>query len=225
MDPALRQAQGPLNISFIFFTVIQAWCWTGAENLSILRSGKEKMHSETNINSHCHLEDFWLNGHHSRHWIDNSTGYDLGEAYYTPSHKEYLQRIKLRKQLQEKLHPLINTKLTNKGSQIDANFTSRSIGKLGSDKAINKSVLNGFSTQEHFEAACQIKQFYEKSDFIGRFLDDRNDPNVIAMYRFQIPITLTSGKKAFAYISTKEVKIHGNRTYTIELLSNPYQKK
>ena len=65
---------------------------------------------------------------------------------------------------------------------------------------------------------------YEKSDFIGRFLDDRNDPNVIAMYRFQIPITLTSGKNGFAYISTKEVKIHGNRTYTIELLSKPYQK-
>jgi hypothetical protein len=45
------------------------------------------------------------------------------------------------------------------------------------------------------------------------------------MYRFQIPIILTSGKNAFAYISTKEVKIHGNRTYTIELLKNPYQKK
>lgn len=60
--------------------------------------------------------------------------------------------------------------------------------------------------QEHFEAACQIKQLYEKSDFIGRFLDDRDDPNVIAMYRFQIPITLISGKKAFAYISTKYQK-------------------
>ena len=63
------------------------------------------------------------------------------------------------------------------------------------------------------------------SDFIGRFLDDRNDPNVIAMYRFQIPIILSSGKSAFAYISTKEVKIHGNRTYTIELLKIPYPKK
>ena len=183
------------------------------------------MYSETNITSRCHLEDFWSNGHHSQHWIDNSNGHDLGEAYYIPSHKEYLQRIELRNQLQIKLQPLINTKFTNRKSLIDANFTSRSIGKLGSDKAINKSILNGFSTQEHFEAAFQIKQLYEKSDFIGRFLDDRNDPNVIAMYRFQIPIILTSGKNAFAYISTKEVKIHGNRTYTIELLKNPYQKK
>lgn len=143
------------------------------------------MYSKTDITSHCHLEDFWINGHHTLHWIDVSTGNDL----------------------------------------IDANFTSRSIGKLGSDKAINKSVLNGFSTQEHFEAAFQIKQLYEMSDFIGRFLDDRNDPNVIAMFRFQIPIILSSGNKAFAYISTKEVKIHGNRTYTIELLKNPYPKK
>ncbi len=176
------------------------------------------MDSDKNIASHCHLEDFWSNGHHSRHWIDDLNRNDLGEAHYIPYHKEYLQRIEFRKQLQIKLQPLINTKLTNKNSLIDANFNSRSIGKLGSDKAINKSVLNGFSTQEHFEAAFQIKQLYEMSDFIGRFLDDRNDPNVIAMYRFQIPIILTSGKNAFAYISTKEVKIHGNRTYTIELL-------
>lgn len=183
------------------------------------------MYSKTDITSHCHLEDFWINGHHTRHWIDDSTGNDLGEAYYIPSHKEYLQRIELRKQLQIKLQSLVNTKLTNKNNLIDANFTSRSIGKLGSDKAINKSVLNGFSTQEHFEAAFQIKQLYEMSDFIGRFLDDRNDPNVIAMFRFQIPIILSSGNKAFAYISTKEVKIHGNRTYTIELLKNPYPKK
>ena len=183
------------------------------------------MYSEINITSHCHLEDFWSNGHHTRRWIDDSTGKDLGEAHYIPSHKEYLQRIELRKQLQIKLRPLVNTKLTNKNTLIDANFTSRSIGKLGSDKAINKSVLNGFSTQEHFEAAFKIKQLYEMSDFIGRFLDDRNDPNVIAMYRFQIPIILSSGRKAFAYISTKEVKIHGNRTYTIELLKNPYPKK
>ena len=183
------------------------------------------MYSDINFTPHCHLEDFWSNGHHTRHWIDDKSGIDFGEAHYIPSHIEFLQRIELRKQIQMELQPLVNTKLTNKNSMIDANFTSRSIGKLGSDKAINKSVLNGFSTQEHFEAAFQIKQLYEMSDFIGRFLDDRNDPNVIAMYRFQIPIILTSGKNAFAYISTKEVKIHGNRTYTIELLENPYQKK
>lgn len=183
------------------------------------------MYSKTDITSHCHLEDSWTNGHHSRHWIDDYTGNDLGEAYYIPSHKEYLQRIELRKQLQINLQSLVNTKLTNIITLIDANFTSRSIGKLGSDKAINKSVLNGFSTKEHFEAAFQIKQLYEMSDFIGRFLDDRNDPNVIAMFRFQIPIILSSGNKAFAYISTKEVKIYGNRTYTIELLKNPYPKK
>ena len=183
------------------------------------------MYPEINIASNCHLEDFWSNGHHTRHWIEDSSGNDLGEAYYIPSHKEFLQRIELRKQLQLKLQPLVNTKLTNKNSLIDANFTSRSIGKLGSDKAINKSVINGFSTQEHFGAAFQIKQLFEMSDFVGRFLDDRNDPNVIAMYRFQIPIILSSGKKAFAYISTREVKIHGNRTYTIELLENPYIKK
>ena len=172
-----------------------------------------------------HLEDFWNNGHHSRHWIDNETGRDMGEAIYVPSHKEYCERLKLRKDLQEELKLLINKKFTNKESGIDSNFSARSIGKLGSDKAVNKSVLNGYTTQEHFEAAMQIKQLYESSDFIARFSDDRNDPNVIAMNRFQIAIILSTGKKAFAYITTKEVKFHGNRTYTIELLSSPYQKK
>ena len=48
----------------------------------------------------------------------------------------------------------------------------------------------------------------------------KDDPNIIAMYRFQIPIKLSSGKMGFAYITTKEVKIHGNRMYSIELLLN-----
>lgn len=169
-----------------------------------------------------HLEDFWQNGHHSRHWIENKTGRDLGKASYAPSHKEYLERIELRKNLQTKLKPFTNTKFVNTKSGISANFSSRSIGKLGSDKAVNKSVLNGFSSAEHFDAAMQIKNLYEASDFIARFSDDRNDPNVIAMYRFQIQMKLSTGKTAFAYISTKEVKIQGNRTYTIELLSKPY---
>lgn len=174
------------------------------------------------MQSEYHLEDVWNNGHHSMHKIDDKTGLSLGEASYVPSHKEYLDRLELRKKLQLKLKPFVNTKFTNKKSGINANFSSRSIGKLGSDKAVNKSVLNGFSSKDHFEAAMQIKSLYEASDFIAKFLDDRNDPNVIAMYRFQIHITLSTGRNAFAYISTKEVKIQGNRTYTLELLSKPY---
>ena len=172
----------------------------------------------------CHLEDFWINGHHTRHWIDDKTGYDIGEATYIPSHKEYLERIELRLVLREKLESFVNKKFTNIKSGIGANFSARSIGKLGSDKAVNKSALNGFTTYEHFEAAMKIKQLYEASDFIARFPDDRNDPNVIAMYRFQIPLILSTGKPSFSYITTKEVKIQGNRTYTIELLSKPYPK-
>lgn len=179
--------------------------------------------SEQDIDfSACHLEDFWANGHHTRHWIHNETGEDFGEATYTPSHKEYRERIELRKLLQDELKPLSNMKFTNIKSGINANFSARSIGKIGSDKAVNKSALNGFSTAEHFEAAMQIKALYESSDFVGRFLDDRNDPNVVAMYRFQIPIVLTTDRKAIAYITTKEVKIQGNRTYTLELLVEPY---
>ena len=169
-----------------------------------------------------HLEDFWYNGHHSRHWIENESGHDLGVALYSPSHTEYQERLELRKSLQLQLKPLVNKKFTNKKSGISANFSSRSIGKLGSDKAVNKSALNGFTSSEHFEAALQIKQLYENSDFIARFNDDRGDPNVIAMYRFQIPLLLSTGRKTFAYITTKEVKIQGNRTYTIELLAQPY---
>lgn len=172
-----------------------------------------------------HLEDFWNNGHHTRHWIDNKTQFDMGEATYIPSHKEFLLRKELRAKLQKQLKPFVNMKFTNQNCGINANFSARSIGKLGSDKAVNKSALNGFSSKEHFEAAMQIKQLYEASDFIARFPDDRNDPNVLAMYRFQIQITLSTGRTSFAYITTKEVKKQGNRTYTIELLSTPYPSK
>ena len=104
---------------------------------------------------------------------------------------------------------------TNISSNIHVRFSKNSISKLSSDKAIKKSIVNGFSIKDHFEAAKNIKELFENAELFGKFKDRDNDPNIIAMYRFQIPV-----KMGFAYITTKEVKIHGNRMYSIEILLN-----
>lgn len=57
---------------------------------------------------------------------------------------------------------------------------------------------------------------------IGTFPDKRNDPNIIAIHRFQKGITLSDGKHGFVFLTLKEVKKNGMRVYTIELMLNEY---
>lgn len=103
-----------------------------------------------------------------------------------------------------------------------ARFSKNTANKLASDKAITKSVVNGFLVEEHFEAAQNIKQIFEEADFVGTFSDGRTDPNILAIHRFQKLILLSSGKKCIAYLTLKEVKKEGNRIYTQELLLKNY---
>ena len=112
--------------------------------------------------------------------------------------------------------------LENKNNGFKARFSKNTANKIASDKAITKSVVNGFSVKEHFEAATNIKNIFETADFIGTFPDSSNDPNILAIHRFQKEITLESRKKCVAYLTLKEVKKNGSRIYTQELLLKKY---
>ncbi len=48
-------------------------------------------------------------------------------------------------------------------------FDRRSFNKMGCDKSINNSVINGFTVQEHFKAAENIKDYFECSEVIGQW--------------------------------------------------------
>lgn len=170
------------------------------------------------------MQDVWNNGHHTKVIVDEATGKILANAYetYRISHAEHETRKQCRQELLIALSVLFGKVLTNKDSNIKARFSKNTANKIASDKAITKSVVNGFSPQEHFEAAENIKGIFESAEYEGCFSDESNDPNIIAIHRFQRKIALCSGKICTAYITLKEVKKEGSRIYTQELLLNEY---
>ena len=174
--------------------------------------------------SNCVLEDFWEEGHHRVFWVDKDSGERIADAFevYRISYEEHLVRHACRQSLTNCLASLFGKVLTNKDANIKARFSKNTVSKIASDKAITKSVVNGFSVEEHFEAAENIKQIFEEAEYIGTFPDKKNDPNIISIHRLQKSIELSNCKKCVAYITLKEVKKDGNRIYTQELLLKKY---
>ena len=172
----------------------------------------------------CTLQDSWENGHHIQYWVDKNSYEIVANAYeiYKISHKEHFIRKKCRAELLLSLSPLFGKVLTNKEKSLKARFSKNTANKIASDKAITKSVVNGFTVENHFEAAENIRQIFEQAEFIGTFPDSAGDPNIISIHRFQKAIELSNGKNCIAYLTLKEVKKEGNRIYTQELLLNKY---
>jgi len=146
------------------------------------------------------IKDVWENGHHTKIIVDSKTLSFIANAYeeYKITHTEYITRKQCRASLLCVLSKYFGKVFTNKDSNIKARFSKNTANKLASDKAITKSVVNGFLPEEHFEAAENIKGIFEQAEYIG------------------------SLKKCIAYITLKEVKKEGSRIYTQELLLNEY---
>lgn len=171
-----------------------------------------------------HLEDFWVNGHHQRHWVSNETGEKAADAYKLHAFSDREERyIHYRaKTLKEILKSEFNTLFCQKELHFKVRFSKNSAAELGCDRAVAKSVVNGFSIDEHFEAAENIKPLYENSDCIGTFTEDKGNENVIDIKRFERQITLSTGRTAYAYITVKNTKQGGNMLYSVELVLKKY---
>ena len=166
----------------------------------------------------------WCGGHHKRFLIDSDTGKIIADAYevYRISSAESALRKKCRAELLACLEPLFGKVFTNSETGKKARFSKNTANKISSDKAITKTVVNGFSVKDHFEAAKNIKQIFEAAEFVGTFEDRSCDPNILAIHRFQKEIELSGKKSCIAYLTLKEVKKDGSRIYTQELLLKKY---
>lgn len=125
----------------------------------------------------------------------------------------------LRRQLQEILRELINQEFINKETGLKASISQREINKMSEQKAINKSLDNGFSKEEHFEVAKDIAPLYENATLKEKHADYKikEQSNIANVYRFNIDISVND-KETTAKITAFE-KIEGkNKIYTIELL-------
>ena len=88
-----------------------------------------------------------------------------------------------------------------------------------SDKAINKSIDNGFTEQEHLEAARKIKPLFEEAELAEKRPDTKNDDARVTIKRYVSDTEVgKDNKKAVAKITVKETVENGQQIYSVELL-------
>ena len=84
-----------------------------------------------------------------------------------------------RKELKEKLKDILKTDLPNDATGINASISSEGLNKMMSGPAIKKSIDNGFTPQEHFEAVGNVVALFKKSKLIAVRPDKKhNDQNI-----------------------------------------------
>lgn len=140
---------------------------------------------------------------------------------FTYTTQEAKSRAELRSKFKIFLKDLIKycNEFTNKETGLKASITQRSINKIASDEAINKSEINGFSQEEHFEVAKDIGKLYENATLKETHADYKKNPNISNVYRFHID-GIVNDKDTTARITILE-RIDGvDKIYTIEL-QNP----
>jgi len=88
-----------------------------------------------------------------------------------------------------------------------------SIGKLTSNAAVQKSMDNGFTREQHYAAAADIDNLFRHSVKVLSRPDKSGDINV-TIHRFAAPLFDDNA----AYITVKESVQHGKRIYSAELM-------
>lgn len=140
---------------------------------------------------------------------------ELNFTYTTGEAKSIGQ---LRKDLKAALEPYKSTPIINKETGLQGVVTTDEINKIASKKAVDKSIVNGFSRDEHFAAAQDLKNLFENATKAQSHNDYKQRENIAQVHRF-IQDLYINDKPAQAKITLFE-KIEGkNRIYTLELES------
>ena len=122
-----------------------------------------------------------------------------------------------RKELKEKLKDILKTDLPNDATGINASISSEGLNKMMSGPAIKKSIDNGFTPQEHFEAVGNVVALFKKSKLIAVRPDEKHNDQNVTIKRFVAQDTLQSGKEADCLLTLKESYKNGHRIYSLEL--------
>lgn len=124
----------------------------------------------------------------------------------------------LRKDLKQALEPSLNKEIVNKEQGLSGVITTEEVKKIMSKKAVDKSVANGFSRDEHIEVAKHIERLFTESKLLRSHKDYKENPNILQVHRFIKDIEV-NGKEANALITLFEKMQGKNKIYTIELES------
>ncbi|EAL52326.1 conserved hypothetical protein [Campylobacter upsaliensis RM3195] len=158
----------------------------------------------------------WL----AKEWVEKDVA-NLLEAKASPfTQKQELENKEanvhtLREQTKEFLSALVGKNITNQNDGRIASISRKNIMKMTSDKAIQKSVNNGFTPQEHFKAVQDIESLYQAAVLKETHADRKsNNPNVF-IHRYTADF---NGNNALITIKESlDNNSKGNKIYTLEL--------
>ncbi|RDU51339.1 hypothetical protein CQA49_09715, partial [Helicobacter sp. MIT 00-7814] len=120
----------------------------------------------------------------------------------------------LRQEAKTNLNELVGKDIVNKDGTT-AQVSHKNIAKMLSDKAIQKSVNNGFTQEQHFKAVSDIKNLFERAEFKETTSDLKNNDKAIRIHRYNADFD-----NANALITLKEsLDKNKKRIYTLELES------
>lgn len=131
---------------------------------------------------------------------------------------EYSEELLSRKEAAEKIAEYKNVMLENIETGLKASYNNTGAGKLISQKAVDKSIKNGFSQEEHFTIASHIQEVFKNANLVSIEPDrdsDLND-NVTEVRRYAVEFNL-NGKKGFALMTVKLNKDSTKKLYALEL--------
>ena len=156
------------------------------------------------------------------HEVELADGRKLPETKKTATEGEQLSP---KETVKQKLLPLVGKPIKNKSTGIVALINIKQINEMLSNRAVNKSINNGFSQEQHLEATGNIKKLYEDANLTLTRPDEKKTPGSQGLKSIKIfhCDTKVAGEGAVAKLTVKESFQHGHRVYSIELeeLSKP----
>lgn len=82
---------------------------------------------------------------------------------------------------------------------------------------MGKSIQNGFTFSQHFEAVGRINLLYKKATYL-RTEKDTHGRKDVYFKKYEAKFKLKSGRKCKAYITIMNTKQAGDIIYSLELL-------
>lgn len=100
---------------------------------------------------------------------------------------------------------------------MEASISSDGINKMISVKAVDKSLKNGYTKEEHFASVENILELYKVSNLLQTQAPLNKSADVIAYHKFMADFKINH-KNARAKITLRKTYQAGNRIYGLELL-------
>ena len=114
------------------------------------------------------------------------------------------------------LQDMAGTAIINEQTGTTAFVNSNQRGKLVSEKAVEKSMKNGFSRAEHYTAAALVGKIFPYAILRESNRDRGQFSNDMDIRRYVANIRLENGD-AFAKYTVKSSEANGQRIYSVEL--------